>query len=25
VIRGDVEIEARGGPVQLADGTVLEG
>jgi UTP--glucose-1-phosphate uridylyltransferase len=25
VIRGDVEIEAHGGPVHLADGTVLEG
>jgi UTP--glucose-1-phosphate uridylyltransferase len=25
VIRGDVEIEAHGGPVQLADGTILEG
>ena len=25
VVRGDVEIEAHGGPVHLADGTVLEG
>src|SRR5436190_6252783 len=25
VVRGDVEIEAQGGPVHLADGTVLEG
>jgi UTP--glucose-1-phosphate uridylyltransferase len=25
VVRGDVEIEAHGGPVRLADGTVLEG
>jgi UTP--glucose-1-phosphate uridylyltransferase len=25
VVRGDVEIEARGGPVHLEDGTVLEG
>jgi UTP--glucose-1-phosphate uridylyltransferase len=25
VIRGDVEIEAHGGPVHLADGTILEG
>src|SRR5436190_4983984 len=25
VVRGDVEIEAHGGPIHLADGTVLEG
>jgi UTP--glucose-1-phosphate uridylyltransferase len=25
VVRGDVEIEAQGGPVHLADGTLLEG
>jgi len=25
VVRGDVEVEAHGGPVHLADGTVLEG
>jgi UTP--glucose-1-phosphate uridylyltransferase len=25
VVRGDVEIEAHGGPVHLADGTLLEG
>jgi UTP--glucose-1-phosphate uridylyltransferase len=25
VVRGDVEIEAHGGPVHLADGTVLDG
>jgi UTP--glucose-1-phosphate uridylyltransferase len=25
VVRGDVEVEAHGGPVHLADGTVLDG
>jgi UTP--glucose-1-phosphate uridylyltransferase len=25
VVRGDVEVEAHGGPVHLADGRVLEG
>jgi UTP--glucose-1-phosphate uridylyltransferase len=25
VVRGNVEIEAQGGPVHLADGTLLEG